>query len=228
MIMACIPVRYSSSRLPGKHFFPLAGKPILQYLIERAMKIPSVKKVYLCVGQDGNESKYSKFAENSKLGLIWGPVDNVLQRYLTAIKDAETIFGENVEAMVRITGDDCFPDIDQIEKLIHFRKQFDLDMALFKFYIPGMDAEVYSASALKTIDLNGLGGNSEYLKDLAFHPCFKSDSIYCGYDPKIKLSLDRPEDYTFICRHAPALLKEKEYFGMEDVEKYFSKLKPKT
>lgn len=228
MVIACIPVRYSSSRLRGKHFLSLEGKPILYYLIERAIRIPRIDAVYLCVGLDGHENRYNGFQlAFPKLRFIFGPLDNVLARFTAAIEDAERVNKKKVSAMVRITGDDCFPDMDRIGHLIGLREEHQLDMALFKHYIPGMDAEVYSKAMLEAVRDEGLGAKSEYLKDLAFHPCFKSDSLYCGYDSQNKLSLDRPEDFVFINRHVPKLWKENHFFGMEEANRYFeNRFKP--
>ncbi len=44
-IVAIIPARYASSRLPGKPLIEIAGKPMVLHVVERALKAPSISRV---------------------------------------------------------------------------------------------------------------------------------------------------------------------------------------
>ena len=44
-VLAIIPARYASARFPGKPLVPIAGKPMIQHVVERAARTPSVDKV---------------------------------------------------------------------------------------------------------------------------------------------------------------------------------------
>ena len=44
-VLAIIPARYASSRFPGKPLVPIAGKPMIQHVVERTARTPSVDKV---------------------------------------------------------------------------------------------------------------------------------------------------------------------------------------
>jgi 3-deoxy-manno-octulosonate cytidylyltransferase (CMP-KDO synthetase) len=44
-VVAVIPARYDSTRFPGKPLVPIAGKPMLQYVWERAARAGAVQKV---------------------------------------------------------------------------------------------------------------------------------------------------------------------------------------
>jgi 3-deoxy-manno-octulosonate cytidylyltransferase (CMP-KDO synthetase) len=44
-VVAAIPARYASTRLPGKPLLPLAGKPMVQHVYERAAAAPGVSRV---------------------------------------------------------------------------------------------------------------------------------------------------------------------------------------
>jgi 3-deoxy-manno-octulosonate cytidylyltransferase (CMP-KDO synthetase) len=48
--IAVIPARYASARLPGKPLLPIAGKPVIQHVWERAMSCPEIADV--CVATD--------------------------------------------------------------------------------------------------------------------------------------------------------------------------------
>lgn len=44
-IIACIPARYESSRLPGKPLTLIAGKPLILHVVERAKQVKSINDV---------------------------------------------------------------------------------------------------------------------------------------------------------------------------------------
>jgi len=44
-VVAVIPARYSSTRLPGKPLVSLAGRPMIQYVVERARQAQTVERV---------------------------------------------------------------------------------------------------------------------------------------------------------------------------------------
>ncbi|MBN2430334.1 MAG: 3-deoxy-manno-octulosonate cytidylyltransferase [Acidobacteria bacterium] len=50
--MAVIPVRYASTRLPGKPLLPLAGKPVIQHVWERAMSCPDLDEVLVATDDE--------------------------------------------------------------------------------------------------------------------------------------------------------------------------------
>lgn len=51
-VLAVIPARYASSRLPGKPLVPLAGKPMIQHVWERASRAPGVSRVLVATDDD--------------------------------------------------------------------------------------------------------------------------------------------------------------------------------
>ena len=44
-VVAAVPARWGSTRLPGKPLLPLAGKPMVQHVVERAAAAPGVSRV---------------------------------------------------------------------------------------------------------------------------------------------------------------------------------------
>src|ERR1700749_1671849 len=53
-VVAVIPARYGSVRLPGKPLVPLAGKPMVQHVYERAQQVKAAHRVIL--GTDDQRS----------------------------------------------------------------------------------------------------------------------------------------------------------------------------
>ncbi len=44
-IVALVPMRHHSQRVPGKNYRPLAGKPLYQYIIETLLAVPQVSEI---------------------------------------------------------------------------------------------------------------------------------------------------------------------------------------
>ncbi len=49
---AFIPARYQSTRFPGKPLTPIAGKPMLQHVYERALSCPELEEVYVATDDE--------------------------------------------------------------------------------------------------------------------------------------------------------------------------------
>src|SRR2546423_15295887 len=58
-ILAMIPARIGSKRIPKKNLRPLNGKPLIQYIMETAKKIPHFADVYL----DADDEIFRPLAE---------------------------------------------------------------------------------------------------------------------------------------------------------------------
>ena len=44
-IIALVPMRHHSQRVPGKNFRPLAGKPLYQHIVETLLAVPEIERV---------------------------------------------------------------------------------------------------------------------------------------------------------------------------------------
>jgi len=44
-IVALVPMRHHSQRVPGKNYRPLAGKPLFHYILETLLVIPEIGRV---------------------------------------------------------------------------------------------------------------------------------------------------------------------------------------
>ncbi len=44
-IVALVPIRHHSQRVPGKNYRPLAGRPLYQYIIESLLEVPEVERI---------------------------------------------------------------------------------------------------------------------------------------------------------------------------------------
>src|SRR5512143_68809 len=44
-IVALVPMRHHSQRVPGKNYRPLAGKPLFQHIIETLLAVPEIQEI---------------------------------------------------------------------------------------------------------------------------------------------------------------------------------------
>ncbi|MBN1425405.1 3-deoxy-manno-octulosonate cytidylyltransferase [Candidatus Fermentibacteria bacterium] len=52
MALGVIPARFGSSRFPGKVLFPLAGKPMVQWVWERARRAPAIRDLLIATDDE--------------------------------------------------------------------------------------------------------------------------------------------------------------------------------
>ena len=105
MTVACIvQARMNSSRFPGKVLANLAGKPVLQHVLERCKEIRGVDKIVCAVpGREGIEAIATLEQVIRPSGALFfsrgGPEDDVLTRYQAAAEAYEA------DVIMRITAD---------------------------------------------------------------------------------------------------------------------------
>ncbi len=120
--IAIIQARMSSTRLPGKVLKPLAGKPVIWHIYDRASRCKFVDKLIVATSKQSSDDPLADFCQNNGMNVYRGSLDNVLSRY------TDILNSEQYPYYVRITGD-CplihpqFID-NQIMALIKFRADF--------------------------------------------------------------------------------------------------------
>jgi spore coat polysaccharide biosynthesis protein SpsF len=95
----------SSRRLPGKVLRPLAGKPTLQYLLERLAHCGEVDRVIVATSSEPSDDPVAAFCEATGALVHRGPLDDVAARF------GEVADRFELDAFVRVTADS--PLLDQ-------------------------------------------------------------------------------------------------------------------
>jgi len=89
-IIAVVGARLNSSRLPKKHFLPLAGKPLIERLWERLTKVRCISKIILATTDDdyniplqdwAREHGHGFLAYDGDINDLMGRVDTVVKQY---------------------------------------------------------------------------------------------------------------------------------------------------
>jgi len=120
--IAIIQARCSSSRLPGKVLRPLAGKPMIWHIVDRAKACRLVDQVVVATSTEPSDDPLTEFCEASGIACYRGSLNNVLSRYLEVLKLHPHDY------VVRITGDCPLIHPPFIDRQIELLAENDADM----------------------------------------------------------------------------------------------------
>ena len=84
-----IQARMSSSRLPGKVLKPLAGKPMICHIINRAQQCNNLDRVIVANSIDQSDDALYNYCKYNNIAVHRGSLNNVLQRFLDILKKYE-------------------------------------------------------------------------------------------------------------------------------------------
>ena len=145
-IAAVILSRYDSSRLPGKALLKIAGRPIIQYVIELCKSINNISDVVLATTNRKIDDNLVKFAESQNIKVVRGSHKDVAGRFLQSMDDLD------LDGAIRVTGDSPLNNV----KLLNFgmkifqNNKFDLVTNIKdRSYPMGMSMEIISKKAMR-------------------------------------------------------------------------------
>ena len=89
----------SSTRLPGKVLLPLAGKPVIHHIVDRAKSCENVGKVVVATSVENSDNPLVEYCKENNIEYYRGSLNDVLSRFISILKL------NNYDYCVRITGD---------------------------------------------------------------------------------------------------------------------------
>lgn len=115
LVLGVIPVRYNSSRLPGKPLIPLRGKPLIQRVYERASKSKFLNRLMVATDDQRIKDKVKDFG---------GEVVLTSQKPRTGSdRVAEAVRNLNYDLILNIQGDEPFLKPQMLDQLINFMQK---------------------------------------------------------------------------------------------------------
>ena len=217
-IGAIVQARMSSRRFPGKVLHEVAGKPMLQFLLERLAHCSSIEEVIVATSCDPSDDALAEFCRKYDVGCHSGPLDDVASRFLAAAED------RRYDAFVRVSGDSPLLDPRLIDKAVSLFRSGDYDLVtnvLERTYPSGQSVEALrtetfrSAYALMTeaVDLEHVTtffyrNNGEY----------RIHNFVC--EPRrnaIHMSVDTPEDMSRFSATVACMVRPHWEYGLEEV-----------
>ncbi len=151
--VAIVQARMGSCRLPGKMLLPLAGRPLVDHVLARLLRIcrphGPLDGVALATSVAERDDPLARHVRDSWPGvhLVRGAEDDVLDRFVEAVK------ATGAATVIRVTGDCPFVNVDAITCMLDSHTKAGADITN---YAPGYEyvdkgVEVISADALRRV-----------------------------------------------------------------------------
>ena len=231
VVTLIVQARMGSKRLPKKSILPLAGKPLIFRIMERIMRCKEVNNFVLAIPNTKENSVFDKINFNRKLKIFKGSENNLLERYYLAAKKFKS------DIVVRIPGDNCISEPNEIDKIIRYYKTFKKDFFASNLsnimkngYPDGIGAEVFGFSLLQDLYRKKLSPNLkehihlnffDYKKNIAKNENWcKVRTIKCPSSfkrPDICLDVNVQKEYKFIKNIYNKLYLSNSKFNIKDV-----------
>lgn len=191
-----VSARLASSRSPGKAVADLAGRPLLEVLLERMRTVRGVAGVALATSVRTENDALAAVADRLAVPVFRGDEDDVLRRHL----DCARWLG--AEHVVRVTGDNPLTDVETAEALVarHLAEGADYTYVPGDALLMGILSEVIATSALARAWERGDARHRSELMTLYMKEHPAEFHIALGslpaelYRPAYRLTVDEPED----------------------------------
>lgn len=223
---AIIQARFGSTRLPGKIFKDLCGKPVLWHVVNRLSHSKFLDKIIVATTILPEDDIVEKFCTDNKILFSRGSSEDVLSRYYEAAKKFDA------EIVIRITSD-C-PVIDpqildtMIEEFTAASKTENIDYmsnSIQRTFPRGLDVEIFTFDVLeKTFNEAVQTYEREHVTPYIYqHPeIFKIKNFAGEKDYSFhRWTVDTPEDYELIKKIYDELYDPGKIFLFSDILKLF-------
>ena len=195
-----VSARMASSRAPGKALADLAGRPLLEVLLERMRTVRGVSGVALATSVRAENDALAAVAERAGVPVFRGDEDDVLRRHL----DGARALG--ADHVVRVTGDNPLTDVETAELLVarHLAERADYTYVAGDALLMGILSEVIATDALARAWERGDARHRSELMTLYIKEHPEEFRIALGalppdlYRPAYRLTVDEPEDVAFM------------------------------
>ena len=195
-----IQARMNSTRLPGKVLMPVGKRLLLEHIMFRLGHLLINAKVVIATTTSKIDDTIEGFCKTRKVDCFRGDEHNVLERYYLCAKE------HGFKDIVRLTGDNPFPDIDEMKRLISLHKDNLNDYTECFTVLPiGAGMEVFTFAALKrSYEMATKPHHFEHVNEfmLEHMDVFKCETLGvpdAKSKPKFRLTVDTREDYEHAC-----------------------------
>lgn len=149
-VVAIIQARMKSSRLPGKVLEEIAGRPMIDHVVNRVALSIKIDEVIVATTSDPTDDEIESYCNENNTNCFRGHPFDVLDRYYQAS------LINNADVIVRITADCPLMDAKLIDGLLEDFSDAKVDFATNRLPPPwkrsypiGLDIEIATFSALE-------------------------------------------------------------------------------
>lgn len=198
-----------SSRLPGKVLMPfVGGYTFLEWIVERAKGSRTASKVIVATTDSPKDDALVALCDAKKYNVIRGSEEDVLGRYHNAIRQFDS------DVVVRVTADNPFVDIDEMDRVAEILRAESLAYADNRG--PGLPigawSEAFTASAFERANVEA---NDPYEREHVTPYFYRHPELFAQrniaplsphpFAPNARLTLDTPQDLELLTRLAKEL-----------------------
>jgi spore coat polysaccharide biosynthesis protein SpsF len=189
-----------SSRLPGKVLKKIGDKNLLEHILFRLEKLEHKVRVVIATSDLKKDDEIEKFCNKNKVYCFRGSENNVLERYYLCAKE------NKFEHIIRLTGDNPFTDIEELDNLINLHIEDNLDYSRSFATLPkGVGSEIFTFEALEQSYKYGDKENhkehvNEYIEENENKFNISELSVLEEKNrPELSLTVDTCDDYKKAC-----------------------------
>ncbi len=195
-----IQARTGSTRLPGKVLKTINDRTLLDHIIDRLSTRKEESEVVIATSTLPGDDAIEKWCKEKGVICFRGDEQNVLSRYYLCAKE------RHFDHIVRMTADNPFPDIEEIDRLIAYHISEGNDFTESFSQLPiGVGSEIFSFSALEE-DMNkaSMPHHFEHVDEYILEnmKLFKTGTLAVPKEknyPDVRLTVDTQEDYERAC-----------------------------
>jgi spore coat polysaccharide biosynthesis protein SpsF len=198
-----IQARMGSTRLPEKVLKPVGNRTLLGHIVERLRRLQATALTVCATSTEGRDDAVERFCRESGVACFRGSEQDVLDRYYRCAEE------HGFTQVVRLTGDNPFPDMEELDRLIslHLTENADFSHS-FRVLPIGVGAEIFTFDALQASWREGTAPHhrehvDEYLLENPGR--FKTaelDAVPSKQRPEVRLTVDTEADYRRACHIA--------------------------
>ncbi|MDP2652771.1 MAG: glycosyltransferase family protein [Candidatus Omnitrophota bacterium] len=205
-IVAVIQARMGSSRLPQKSMMPLAGRPLVDHVMERAKKAGSLSQVVMAIPVTVDNDPIAERARALGVEVFRGSENDLVDRYYQAARTHQA------DVVVRMCADNPLIHPEEVDRIVGAFLKSDYDFmsnvgpVMGNNYPDGLGAEVFRFSCLEWIHSNikDPRGREHVHENFYGHPDrFRLGTVPCPEEfafPDIVLDINTKEEYDFIAK----------------------------
>ena len=190
-----VSVRDKATRLPGKIYADLGGRPAIERLIERMRTCTEPDLVVVCTSAHADDRKLLATAERAGVSAFAGSEDDKLDRYLRAAER----FGVDFAAIV--DGDDLFCDPGYTDRILREHRTSGGDYVIVDGLPLGVTAFGIAIPALRVVCERKAESDTEvwgaYFTGRPGFDVRLLEPDARDRRPELRMTLDYPEDYAF-------------------------------
>lgn len=197
-MLAIVQARYSSARLPGKVLRPLAGRPMLAWLLAGLARCRKLTGVLLATSDHESDDPVAAFAAEAGLCCFRGSLADVAGRMLAAAA------AQGAESFVRISGDSPLMDPRVVDAVVGLFEVAQPDLATnvqLRTFPKGFSVEAVRLDALRRARSMMLPGDEEHVTPVFYRrPAdFRIVGLTSGQDwGNVQMSVDTHDDFHLV------------------------------